>query len=509
MIRAIRNLSRALQIGRVLARHDAPLPFDVPLAAFGLAVLRRGRHRPGRPGERLAEALTELGPTFIKLGQALSIRSDLVGEQMAADLSKLQDRLAPFPADEARRIIEEDLGRPIEQLYRSFDDRPVAAASIAQVHFAVTHDGREVAVKVLRPNIEAAFQRDINLLEWLAERAEAARPGLRRLRLPETVETFAASVKMEMDLRFEAAAAAEMSENFAGDPTFRIPAIDWTRTARRVLTLERVIGLPVDERRNMIAAGHDADEVLRKTAEAFFQMVFRDGFFHADMHPGNLFIDATGNLVAVDFGIMGRIDRRTQRFLGQMLIGFLNGDYRKVAEVHFEAGFVPVGQSVDAFTQACRSIAEPILGCPLHEISIAKLLGQLFAITETFSMQTQPQLLLLQKSMLVTEGIGRRLNPNVNMWELARPLIESWMIRHMGPAARLKDMAVDVWTALEKLPTLVRAMEHLTASAVEGGIKLHPDTVRDFTARRSGGGGFPWLAWGTAVVLALVLVFRP
>ncbi|MBC7905737.1 MAG: 2-polyprenylphenol 6-hydroxylase [Rhodospirillaceae bacterium] len=498
MIRASRNLHRMLTIARVLARHDALDIVDLPIARVFASVLRFGRKpiHAGRPGERLAAALTALGPTFIKLGQALSTRADLLGEEMAADLSHLQDRLAPFPAKEARRIIEEQLGASIDELYASFDDEPVAAASIAQVHFAVTAEGREVAVKVLRPGVEAKFARDIELLRWLAGWVEFTQPKLRRLRMVESVQTFEDSIELEMDLRFEASAAAELAENFAGDDSFQVPAIDWQRTAKRVLTLERVYGIPVDEKDAIVAAGIGLDSVLQKAAESFFNMVFRDGFFHADMHPGNLFVDAAGNLVAVDFGIMGRVDLRTRRFLGEMLVGFLNGNYRRVAEVHFEAGFVPADKSVDNFTQACRSIGEPIMGKAINEISIAKLLGQLFQITEQFAMQTQPQLLMLQKSMLVAEGVGRTLDPSVNMWELARPLIENWMRSNLGPQARVKDTVFNAVATLERLPRMLAETEKAYTSMMNGGLKLHPDTVKAMRGegrRRGLPGWLPWL----------------
>ncbi|HLO74973.1 MAG TPA: 2-polyprenylphenol 6-hydroxylase [Magnetospirillum sp.] len=510
MIRAARNLHRLLTIARVLSRHDALDAVDLPLAQLGAKVLRLGRapSHCGRPGQRLAAALVELGPTFIKLGQALSTRADLLGDEMAADLSDLQDRLPPFPAAEARRIIEEELEAPIEELFQSFDDQAVAAASIAQVHFAVTKEGAEVAVKVLRPGVEGAFKRDIDLLRWLAEWAELTQPGLRRLRMVESVDTFEESIHLEMDLRFEAAAAAEMAENFAGDDTFRVPAIDWSRTAKRVLTLERVSGIPVDETDAMVAAGLSLDEILKKAAEAFFNMVFRDGFFHADMHPGNLFVDADGNLVAVDFGIMGRVDMATRRHLGQMLIGFLTGDYRRAAEVHFEAGWVPADKNVDTFTQACRSIAEPIMGKPLHEISIAKLLGQLFKITEQFAMQTQPQLLMLQKSMLVAEGVGRTLDARVNMWELARPMIETWMMQNLGPQARVKETVTGALATLERLPRMLAETEKAYTAMMNGGLRLHPDTVKAMRGegRRKGLPG--WLPWLLAAVLGGLYLFK-
>ena len=512
MIRSVRNLHRLLTIGRVLARHDALFLLEdyLPLTRHLSALLRGGKPPvgEGRPGQRLAEALTELGPSFIKLGQALSTRADLLGEEMAADLSGLQDKLPPFPAYQARQIIEEELGGPIAQHYSSFDDTPVAAASIAQVHFAVTTEGREVAVKILRPGVEVKFRKDIDLLYWLAEWAEFAVPRIRRLKPVETVKTFEDSVTLEMDLRFEAAAAAELAENCRADETFTVPEVDWLRTGRRVMTLERVYGIPVDEVDRLREAGHDPVEILAKAAEAMFNQVFRDGFFHADMHPGNLFIDAKGNLVAVDFGIMGRVDQRTRRFLGEMLLGFLSGDYRKVAEVHFAAGYVPADQSIDSFTQACRSIAEPILGRPLHEISIAKLLGQLFQVTETFAMETQPQLLLLQKSMLVAEGVGRILDPQINMWQLAQPLIEGWMRDNLGPEAKIREVATGIMGSLERLPRLLNDTEKTYSMLVNQGLKLHPDTVKNIFATQRRRPSSAMLAWALAAILAVLLVLK-
>lgn len=513
MIRSIRNLNRLLTIGRVLARHDALFLLEemVPLARHLSSLLRGGKPSlsTGRPGQRLADALTELGPSFIKLGQALSTRADLLGEEMAADLSGLQDKLPPFPAVEARQIIEEELGGPLSQHYSSFDDIPVAAASIAQVHFAITTEGREVAVKVLRPGVEAKFRRDIDLLTWLAEWAELTMPRIRRLKPVETVKTFEDSVTLEMDLRFEAAAAAELAENFMGDDNFKVPEVDWLRTGRRLLTLERVHGIPVDEVDRLREAGYDPVEILAKSAEAMFNQVFRDGFFHADMHPGNLFIGAGGTLIAVDFGIMGRVDKSTRRFLGEMLLGFLSGDYRKVAEVHFAAGYVPADQSIDSFTQACRSIAEPILGRPLHEISIAKLLGQLFQVTETFAMETQPQLLLLQKSMLVAEGVGRILDPQINMWQLAQPLIEGWMRQNLGPEAKIRETVGNVVGSLERLPRLLAETEKTYSMLVNQGLKLHPDTVKHIFGdqrRKSPLSGL--LPWILAAILAVMLILK-
>ncbi|MGH6961425.1 MAG: AarF/UbiB family protein, partial [Dongiaceae bacterium] len=332
------------------------------------------------------------------------------------------------------------------------DDTPAAAASIAQVHLARTTDGEEVAVKILRPGIEVAFARDFDLLYWIADLLYRLRPDLRRLKPVDVVRTFADSVKIEMDLRMEAAAAAELGENFAEDPAFRVPRIDWERTAQRVLTLERIRGINIDQREQLIAAGHDPNRLLANSAAVFFNQVFRDGFFHADQHPGNAFVEADGRICAVDFGIMGRLDREHRFYLADMLMGFLSRDYETVAEVHFRAGFVPRHKSKASFMQAIRAIAEPIMDKPLHDISVARLLGLLFQVTENFEMETQPQLLLLQKTMLVTEGVGRKLNPDVNMWSMARPLIEDWMRRNRGPEARIRQAARSALETIERLP---------------------------------------------------------
>ncbi len=510
MIRSLRNLSRLFQIARVLARHDALFPLEgLPVGREVVAMARMlyRRPEPGRPGQRLARALAELGPTFIKLGQALSTRPDLLGEEVAADLTDLQDKLPPFPFAEARALIEGEFDQPLESLYRSFDETPVAAASIAQVHFAETIEGEMVAVKILRPGVEAKFRRDIELFYWLAELVERVQPRLRRLHPVDTVATFEESVNLEMDLRFEAAAAAEMTENFEGDETFRIPGIDWLRTGRQVMTQERIIGISLDERERILAAGLDPVEVITRAANAFFNMVFRDGFFHADLHPGNLFVQADGVIVAVDFGITGRVDHDTRRQLGEMLLGFLTGDYRRVAEVHFEAGWVPADKSVDAFTQAARSIAEPIFGRPIQDISIARLLGQLFAVTETFDMETQPQLLLLQKSMLLAEGIGRNLTPELNMWELAQPLIEQWMRANLGPEARIKRAVMTTARSLEKLPGILAQAEKAASMMSSQGLKLHPDTVKAM-GRRKGGFLPRWLPWVLVLALAVAFVIK-
>ncbi len=504
------RLVRLAKIARTLVAYDAFEAFglhDLTPTGGRIANALRRRDLPERPGQRLALALTELGPGFVKLGQVLSTRADLVGEAVASDLTDLQDHLAPFASTLARETVERELGKPLDALFSAFDETSVAAASIAQVHFATTTDGREVAVKILRPGVEAAFARDVDLLAWIARLIERFVPSLRRLKPNAVVETLAQTVRFEMDLRLEAAAAEELAANFKDDPEFRVPAVDWTRTARRVLTTERVAGIPIDEREALIAAGHDPQDIVAKAARAFFRQVFRDGFFHADMHPGNMFVAGDGTLLAVDFGIMGRIDRPTRIVLADMLAGFLNQDYRKVAEVHFRAGFVPATQDVGAFAQAARAIAQPILGLPLEQISLARLLAQLFEVTEQFQMETQPQLLLLQKSMLVCEGVGRALDPGINMWALARPLIEEWMLANRGPMARIAHGSEALLERIEELPALVSNLDRAAAQVAGGGVRLHPDTLRAFGTDRQPA-RWPWIAAGAAGAAFLWLLFR-
>ena len=502
---SLRHILRLLTIARTLARHDALFILEelklTPGVVF-FAKLISSRKAPGRPGERLARAFQDLGPSFIKVGQMLSTRSDLLGEEMTRDLSKLQDKLPPFSGAEARKAIEDEFGLPVDELFDSFDDDAIAAASIAQVHFAVTKDGEEVAVKVLRPGIEKAFQGDLDLFFWGARLLERARPELRRLKPVETVATLARSVEMEMDLRFEAAAADELRENFHGDHSVFVPSIDWLRTGQRVMCTERVHGISFGDVDAIKAAGHDPHEVLKKSAEAFFYQVFRDGFFHGDMHPGNLFVLPDGTVAIVDFGIMGRLDRTSRIHLAELLMAFLTRQYRWAADVHFDAGWIPQNQSRDEFTQACRSIAEPILDKPQNEISIARLLGQLFQVTETFQMETQPQLLLLQKTMLVAEGSGRLLAPDANMWMIARPLIEDWVRVNLGPEARLKDAATQGLDALKRLPGVVKGLENALSQFDEHGLKLHPDTVAQLRGRRKR----DRLAMPLLTVLAVALV---
>ena len=510
MLASLKNITRLLSIAQTLAHNDLLWPLKdagMPKCIIKTAHVFIKPRTKGRLGERLANTLQILGPTFIKFGQALSTRSDLLGDELAKDLSKLQDRLPPFSKTEVRNIIEQEMGISIEDCFSDFTWESVAAASIAQVHFAVTTEGEEVAVKVLRPNIEQAFTRDIELFLWIAKFLERSRPEFWRLKPLEVVEKFSETVRIEMDFRLEAAAAQELAENFAADNDFKVPNIDWKRTSRQILTMERVAGIAIDERDAIIKAGHDPDEILTRAATNLFKQIFRDGFFHADQHPGNLFIGKDGEIIAVDFGIMGRIDKPTRQYLGEMLVSFLERDYSRVAELHFEAGYVPHDKSIHAFTQACRSIAEPILNKPQNEISIARLLAHLFQVTKTFEMETQPQLLLLQKTMLTAEGVGRTLSPGANMWFLAQPLIKDWVNTNMGPETIVLNAVGEVANGLKRLPLLVSNLEKNIAAITTHGLKLNSDTVQ--STLRTHKTRNPLLSWFyiTLTIVLLVLLF--
>lgn len=459
------NIARLFKITYTLASYRLLTPMTEsrllkPFVSFLYAVTPNNSHDTTK-GKRLAIALQQLGPSFIKLGQTLSARPDIIGQDIAEELSLLQDKLAPFATDKAIEEIESELSDTIDNLYAEFGKEPVAAASIAQVHKAVTKDGMDVAVKILRPNIEKTFKRDVDFLFWAARIIEFLIPSSRRLKPVSVVEILAESVKIELDLRFEAAAASELCDNSINDHGIYIPSIDWKRTSQRVMTVEWIDGIHIHDTEKLKAAGHNLTDIANKLAVNFFNQAYRDGFFHADMHPGNLFVNAKGDIVPIDFGIMGRLDKKNRLAVAEILEGFLNRNYRKTAQVHIDVGYVPANTSVDLFAQACRSIGEPIVGLSSSKISIAKLLAQLFKITEDFSMETQPQLLLLQKTLVLVEGIGTTLNPSVNMWELAEPWIKDWAIKNIGPEAKIKEHVEEYVQSVTRIPKIIRKAESI------------------------------------------------
>jgi ubiquinone biosynthesis protein len=492
VIAGLSHLARLGHAAFVFAREGVLALIDtarLPLPARSAIRLARLIERPTSTvaANRLAAALTRLGPTYVKLGQFLATRPDVVGISIARDLETLQDKMAPFPQPHAERAVEAGLGKPLATQFVSFGP-PVAAASIAQVHRAeVLSSGlpRAVAVKVLRPGIERRFKIDLDSLTFAARNAERLHAQARRLRLIEVVETLKRSVAIEMDLRFEAAALSEMAENTRNDPDFRVPDVDWDRTARDVLTLEWIEATPLSDRARLEAKGHDLKHLARALIQTFLRQALRDGFFHADMHPGNLFVDDAGALVAVDFGIMGRLGQKERRFLAEILFGFITGNYRRTAEVHFEAGYVPSQHSIDSFAQAIRAIGEPIHKRIAEEISMAKLFALLFEITGLFDMRTRPELLLLQKTMVVVEGVARALDPKLDMWTVAEPVVREWIERHLGPAGTIEGAAEgaremgrffgDVPGLLTRGAALVEQLDLITRD----GLVLAPRTVAD------------------------------
>lgn len=517
---------RLVRAGWVLAREGVlraiappdPPPIGRLVLALSALVERRGVEGVAR-STRVSDALNRLGPSYVKLGQFLATRPDVVGAAMAKDLEALQDRLASFPLEEAREQIARALQRPVDDVFLEVGP-PVAAASIAQVHRArvLGPDGeaRTVAVKVLRPGVEARFRRDLDSYYLAARLIERLMPAARRLRPVAIVDTLARSVRLEMDLRLEAAALSEMAENTARDPGFRVPSVDWERTAKTVLTMEWVDGVKVSDLAGIAAAGHDLVGLSKIVIQSFLRHAMRDGFFHADMHQGNLFVGEDGRLVAVDFGITGRLDEAERRFLAEILFGFIRRDYLRTAEVHFEAGYVPPEQEVEVFAQALRAIGEPLRGRPAREISMAHLLAQLFEYTEVFDMKTQPRLIMLQKTMVVVEGVARTLDPDLDIWTTSEPVVREWIERNLGPAAKLGEAAAGagaVGGLVVALPRLARRAEALSAGFADmarSGLRLDDDSIArlaDAEARRTRGRGLAlWVAAAALAAMAFKIL---
>jgi len=520
VIPPLSHLTRLTRAGFVFAREGVfGLVDPMPLPATARAALRLARllerSTSASSATRLSTALTALGPSYVKLGQFLATRPDVVGPALAADLENLQDKMPPFPQAEAEAEVENALGVPIRSVFATFGP-PVAAASIAQVHLAEidTPSGRRsVAVKVLRPGIEESLKVDLDAFRFAARQAERVSAEARRLRLTEVIATLSRSVAIELDLRLEAAAASELAENTKNDPEFRVPAIDWDKTAREVLTLEWIDGTPLSDRTALVKRGLDLPHLSQVVIQSFLRHAMRDGFFHADMHPGNLFVDMEGRLAVVDFGIMGRLGAKERRFLAEILYGFIIRDYRRTAEVHFEAGYVPANHSVESFMQAIRAIGEPIHNRRAEEISMAKLLTLLFEVTALFDMRTRPELLLLQKTMVVTEGVARMLDPKLDIWTTSEPVVREWLTRNLGPAGLLEDAAQgagELGRFLATVPSLLaragRIAERMEQAAGEG-VDLAADTVSEIEGVRR----FPWTPialWLIVVLLAALLFWR-
>lgn len=434
------TLERTGAMGIVLDAMDAPRSLRVAARMLGWPFKWLG-YKGDLSMPPAPRALTALGPAYIKFGQVLSTRPDVVGDEMAGQMRVLQDKLPPFPIEVAKRSVTEELGRPADELFSMFSE-PVAAASIAQVHQAtIAETGEIVAVKVLRPGIEKAFRKDIDAFYFGAQMVELLSPSSRRLRPMDVIEHFEGVVMGELDLRLESSAASEFLANTKGDAGFSLPEIKWNLSAKRVMTLGWADGVPLGDNDAIDAAGHDRSALATRVLQLFLQHALRDGFFHADMHQGNLKVAPNGDIIAYDFGIMGHIDEYTRRVYAEILFGFIRRDYKRVAEVHFEAGYVPADRDVDEFARALRAVGEPIFGMDATHISMARLLNYLFEVTERFGMETRTELILLQRTMVVVEGVARSLDPRMNIWQVAQPVVEDYIKGSIGPRAIGSDLA--------------------------------------------------------------------
>jgi len=475
-----RRLSTSGAISSIYEIYQPPISVKILFFIIGFNFQDDEKNKNLSPGLNLCNALQEMGTTFIKLGQFLATRPDIIGNEISKELEKLQDKLPPFGLNGAKNILKEELGEKIFSQISNFSE-PIAAASIAQVHFAnIQHvnESKKVAIKILRPNIEKVFNEELDALMLLAYIVQSLIKKTKRLKLVEIVHLLREITNLEMDLRFEAAAANEFHENTKNDIGFMVPKIFWNYTSKKVLCLDRVDGTSIREVDYLKSLNVDLKKLAKNTIQHFLKHAVRDGFFHADMHQGNLFVNKIGDIIPVDFGIMGRLDNNNKRYLAEILYGFIKRDYKKVAEIHFLAGLVSKEVSKDEFAQALRSIGEPIFGQTAKNISGSKLLSQLFEITEKFNMQTQIQLLLLQKTMVVVEGVARKLDPNTNIWDVSKPVLENWLKDIKDPinkAGEVIDNASEIFKKLPDLPIIMDKANDVMTLIAEG--KFNPNTL--------------------------------
>jgi len=477
LFKIARKLSTSGAVETIDQMYTLPLPISLFFNLFSIGSSTLPRNIQKRPGENLCEALQGMGTTFIKLGQFLATRPDIIGEEMAKNLEKLQDKVPAFDVYEAKEIIKREIG---ENQFKNIIEisEPIAAASIAQVHIAKIkneNQNKEVAIKILRPNIEKLFNEELDALMLFAYIVESSFTKAKRLKLIEVVHLLREITNIEMDLRFEAAAANELYENTKNDKGFNVPKIYWNYTTKKVLTLDKVNGISIREHEKLKKLGVDLKNLAENLIQHFLKQAVRDGFFHGDMHQGNLFVDKHGNIIPVDFGIMGRLDKHNRKFLAEILYGFIQRDYIKVAEVHFQAGLVPQDASKEEFAQALRSVGEPIFGQSIKDISGGNLLAQLFEITEKFNMPTQTALLLLQKTMVVVEGVARKIYPETNIWEVSRPVLEDWLKNIKSPKSTL-DTAINTSAEIIKripdFPGLMDKANYALQLMAEGKLNL-------------------------------------
>ena len=475
-----RRLSTSGAISSIYEIYNPPIIIKIIFFVIGFSFEDKKNYKNLSSGAKLCNALQEMGTTFIKLGQFLATRPDIIGENVAKELEKLQDKLPSFNLSEAKSTLEKELEKENFDQITNISE-PIAAASIAQVHFAeinISEQKKYVAIKILRPDIERIFNEELDALMLLAYIIQSVIKKTKRLKLVEIVQLLREITNVEMDLRFEAAAANELYENTKKDIGFKVPKIYWNQTSKKVLCIDRVDGFSIREVEKLKSQNIDVKKLAKDIIQHFLRHAVRDGFFHADMHQGNLFVDKNGNIVPVDFGIMGRLDKNNRKYLAEILYGFIKRDYKKVAEVHFIAGLVPKEVSKDEFAQALRSIGEPIFGQSVKNISGSKLLSQLFEVTEKFNMQTQIQLLLLQKTMVVVEGVARKLDPDSNIWIISRPILENWLKELKDPINKVNEAVNEASEVLKRLPDLPiimdRANEVMTLIS-EG--KFNPNTL--------------------------------
>ncbi|MDA9019885.1 2-polyprenylphenol 6-hydroxylase [Flavimaricola sp.] len=505
-MRGPHNIWRLIRTGATLERAGA---MNVVLDAFEAGPLLRVTARTlalpfkwlgyrGDPSMPPAtRALTALGPAYIKFGQILSTRPDVVGDELAVQLKVLQDKLPPFSIAEAKAEVSREIGRPVDELFSTFSE-PVAAASLAQVHKAtIAETGEEVAVKVLRPGIEKAFRKDIDAFYFAARAIEVLSPASRRLRPMDVITHFEGVVMGELDLRLESSAASEFAANTVDDKGFTLPAVKWHLSGRRVMTMGWAEGIGAADVDALDAAGHDRKELAARVLQLFLRHALRDGFFHGDMHQGNLKVAANGDIIAYDFGIMGRIDSYTRRVYAEILFGFIRKDYKRVAEVHFEAGYVPPDRDVDEFARALRAVGEPIFGMDASRISMARLLAYLFEVTERFGMETRTELILLQRTMVVVEGVARTLDPRMNIWDVARPVVEDYIKESIGPKALLLDLAKTMQVIARFGPRLPQLAEDALIRTTNPSPEPRPATVRP---------ALLWMALGALIALSGIVV---
>ncbi|MAW80928.1 MAG: 2-polyprenylphenol 6-hydroxylase [Parvularcula sp.] len=509
MFSVFADYARLFRAGWTLSRRDALIPHEfahlapAPVRMIG-ALSRIGANRKGRPGERLAHAFERLGPAYVKLGQFMATRPDIIGFEMAGDLGRLQDKMPPFSEDAARREIEAAFGKPVDVLFEEFSP-PIAAASIAQAHKARLKDGRKVAVKILRPRIEQKAGDEFRAFSRAAHNLEGLSKTIRRMEPVKFVETLKAAAAIELDLRMEAGAASELAEDLADEPKTRVPEVIWPFTARRILTVEWIDGTPMGDLAALNARGIDRKALAKLVIHVFLKQALHTGFFHADMHQGNLIVDNEGRLALVDFGIMGRLDENTRNVFAEIIYGFITRDYARTAEVHFTAGYVPPGHSVEAFAQALRAVGEPLQGRNAAQVDMSRVLQQLFDVTALFDMHLRPELVLLQRTMVTVEGVARSLDPEIDMWAAATPVVKDYVNKAIGPMAQAEKLKTATAKAIEIAPKIPHYVETIGKAAELYAAQGPAPRIdhKDRPARAA-----LWAVAGAALILAAAILLQ-